>query len=133
MQKGETTVLPICIKDTGKYGRGLFSTRTIKKGELIEISPVLISHENEWKHLKKTILFNYCFTWGDNYEHTAIALGYGSLFNHSYTPNAMFTYNIDNLSIDFYAIADIDTGQEITINYNEDSEDKSPLWFDVIE
>ena len=46
-------------------------------------------------------------------------------------PNAMFIYNIDNISIDFYAIADINDGQEITINYNEDSEDKSPLWFDV--
>ena len=89
--------------------------------------------KDEWKYLKKTILYNYCFTWGDNYEHTAIALGYGSLYNHSYTPNAMFTNNIDNLSIDFYAIADIDDGQEITINYNEDSEDKSPLWFDVLD
>jgi uncharacterized protein len=132
-QKGDTTVLPICLKDTGKYGRGLFATRVIKTGELIEVSPALISCKDEWQYLKKTILFNYCFTWGENYEHTAIALGYGSLFNHSYTPNANFIYNIDNLSIDFYAISDINDGQEITINYNEDPEDKSPLWFDVIE
>ena len=125
-------MLPICIKDTGKYGRGIFATRDIKTGELIEVSPVLISCKNEWKYLKKTVLFNYCFTWGKNYEQTAIALGYGSLFNHSYTPNAEFINNIDNMSIDFYAIADIKDGQEITINYNEDSDDKSPLWFDVL-
>lgn len=124
---------PICIKDTGKYGRGVYATRDIKKGELIEVSPVLLSRENEWKYLQKTVLFNYCFTWGDNYEHTAIALGYGSLYNHSYTPNATFDNNIDNFSIDFYALADIKDGDEITINYNEDAEDRSPLWFDVID
>jgi uncharacterized protein len=130
--KGDTSLLPICIKDTEKYGRGVFATRDIKTGELIEVSPVLTSCKNDWKYLKKTVLYDYCFSWGENYEHTAIALGYGSLYNHSYTPNAMFSNNIDNLSIDFYAIADINNGQEITINYNEDSEDKSPLWFDVI-
>ncbi len=124
---------PICIKDTGKYGRGIYATRDIKKGELIEVSPVLISCKNEWKYLKKTILFDYCFTWGDNYEHIAIALGYGSLYNHSYTPNATFDNNIDNFSIDFYALDDIKDGDEITINYNEDAEDSSPLWFDVID
>jgi uncharacterized protein len=133
LQKGDTSLLPICIKDTEKYGRGIYATRIIKTGELIEVSPVLISCENEWKYLKKTVLFDYCFTWGENYEQTAIALGYGSLFNHSYTPNAAFTYNIDNLSIDFFAIQDIKEGDEITINYNEDVEDKSPLWFDVLD
>ena len=46
-------------------------------------------------------LYNYCFSWGDNYEHTAIALGYGSLYNHSYTPNAIFTNNIDNCQSTF--------------------------------
>ena len=126
-------MFPICIKETGKYGRGIFATRDIKTGELIEISPVLTSIKNEWKYLKKTVLYNYCFSWGENYEHTAIALGYGSLYNHSYTPNAEYKNNIDNLSIDFYAISDITNGQEITINYNESSDDNSPLWFEVID
>ncbi len=126
-------MVPIRIKDTGKYGRGIYATRDIKAGELIEVSPVLISCKNEWAHLKKTVLFDYCFTWGENYEHSAIALGYGSLYNHSYTPNATFDNNVDNLSIDFYAIVDIKAGEEITINYNENADDKSPLWFDVID
>lgn len=121
----------ICIKDTGKYGRGIYATRDIKKDELIEVSAVLISPKNEWKYLKKTTIFNYCFFWGKN--DTAIALGHGSLFNHSYTPNAIFDNNEDNLSIDFYAVTDIKKGEEITINYNGEPEDKSPLWFDVIE
>ncbi|WP_318617107.1 SET domain-containing protein [Sporosarcina sp. YIM B06819] len=126
-------MVPICVKDTGKYGRGIYATRDIKAGELIEVSPVLISCKNEWKYLKKTVLFNYCFNWGENYEHAAIALGFGSLYNHSYTPNATFNNNLNNLSIEFYAHKDIKNGEEITINYNENADDNSPLWFDVID
>lgn len=124
-------VVPFCMKETEKYGRGLFATRDITKGELIEVSPVIISPKKEWKYLKKTVLFYYCFYWTN--KDTAIALGYGALFNHSYTPNTTFDNNEENLSIDFYALVDIKEGEEITINYNGDSEDKSPLWFEVIE
>ena len=126
-------MLPIRVKDTGIYGKGIFATRDFKTGELIEVSPVLVSSMDEWKYLKKTILFNYCFTWGEDYEQIAIALGYGSLFNHSYSPNATFINNLDNLSIDFFAFEDINDGDEITINYNGEVEDNSPLWFDVID
>ncbi|OCA82843.1 SET domain-containing protein [Pseudobacillus wudalianchiensis] len=123
----------IYIKDTGRYGRGVYAARDIRKGELIEISPVVVSPKKEWKYLEKTVLFDYCFSWGKDYEHTAIVLGYGSIFNHSYTPNATFDNNLDNLSVDFYAITDIAEGEEITINYNGEPEDQSPLWFDVMD
>ena len=33
---------PIVVKDTKKYGRGVFATRLIKKGELIESAPAII-------------------------------------------------------------------------------------------
>lgn len=119
------------MRDTGKYGRGIYATREIKNGELIEESPVFLSPKSERKYLKKTVIFEYCFNWEE--RQTAIALGYGSLFNHSYTPNAKFVYNYDYLSISFYAIRDIKKGEEITINYNGDPDDRSPLWFEVIE
>ena len=45
----------------------------------------------------------------------------------------LYYYNEDNLSIEFYAEADIKKDEEITINYNGDPTDKSPLWFDVLE
>lgn len=123
-------MFPICVKDTGKYGRGIFAIRDIKKDELIESSPIVLSPKSEWKYLEKTKLFYYCFHWGRD---TAIALGFGSLFNHSYTPNATFYNNEDQLTIDFYALTDIKAGEEITINYNGEIEDGSELWFDVID
>ncbi|MFB2347919.1 SET domain-containing protein [Priestia megaterium] len=123
----------IYVKDTQKYGRGIYAMRDIKEGQLIEVSPIILSPPKEWEHLEKTVLSQYCFQWGENFSNTAIALGYGSLFNHSYTPNAIYYYNEDNLSIEFYAEADIKKDEEITINYNGDPTDKSPLWFDVLE
>jgi SET domain-containing protein len=110
--------------------RPIYAKRDIKKGEILEEAPVIISPKTERDYLKKTVLVNYCFSWGG---HLAIALGYGSIFNHSYIPNARYITNIDNQSIDFYAMADIREGEEITVNYNGDPKDKSPLWFDVLD
>jgi SET domain-containing protein len=124
---------PICMKNTGKYGRGMFAVRDIKKGELIEQSPVFVAPKSQRKYLKKTVFLEYYFNWGEKYDQCAIALGYGSLFNHSYTPNAVFNNNLENLTIDFHALMDIKEGEEITINYNGDPNDKSPVWFEAIQ
>lgn len=120
----------ISMKYTKSYGRGIFSIRTIKKGELIEEATVIIIPKTEWALMRGSILLNYVFRWG---EDKALALGYGSLYNHSYNPNARYITNIENKSIDFYARKDIQEGEEITVNYNGDPEDQSPLWFEVIK
>ena len=121
---------PIIVKNTEKYGRGIFAIRNIKKGEFIEEAPVIVITIAEWKLMKKNILSNYVFRWG---EDKALALGYGSLYNHSYTSNARYLTNIENQSIDFFAREDIQKGEEITVNYNGDPEDQASLWFEVIE
>lgn len=122
--------MPLIVKDTGKYGRGIFTTDHIKKDELVEISPVIIIPKDEWKYVKKTTFFNYCFLW-DGTEDTVLALGYGSLFNHSYEPNLTSSCNSVNLSMDFYSLRDIKAGEELTINYHGEPENRAPLWFDV--
>ncbi|OLN32776.1 SET domain-containing protein [Desulfosporosinus metallidurans] len=121
---------PIIMKNTEKYGRGIFANRNIKKGEFIEEAPVIVISKTEWKLMKKSVLSNYVFRWG---EDKALALGYGSLYNHSYTPNARYLTNIEKQSIDFYAREDIQEKEEITVNYNGDPKDQSPVWFEVIE
>jgi SET domain-containing protein len=86
----------IYVKETQQYGRGIFAGQDIKAGELIEVSPVIIIQKEDWEnYLKKTILYNYCFYWR---EDLALALGYGSLFNHSYDPNAKYYNNKTNFS-----------------------------------
>ena len=123
----------IYIKDTEKYGRGVYARYDIKIGQVIEISPVILLRKKEADYIKDTIVSEYWFGWKAGDFDSAIALGYGSLFNHSYTPNAAFYNNKDNLVIIFYALSNIKADQEITVNYNGDPTDKSPLWFSVID
>ena len=123
----------IYLKDTGKYGRGVFARYDIKIGQVIEVSPVILLPREECSFIKDTTISDYWFSWQVGNFDSAIVLGYGSLFNHSYTPNAVFYNMKDHLSVIFYAISNIKADEEITVNYNGDPEDKSPLWFNVIE
>jgi SET domain-containing protein len=62
----------------------------------------------------------------------AVALGYGSLYNHSYQPNARYDDESGKTKV-FSALRDIAPGEEIVVNYNGVPEDKTPVWFKVME
>lgn len=112
-------------------GRGVFSKELIRRDELIEECPVLIVPRKDYPVLKRTILHNYYFMWGK--VTCGICLGFGSLYNHSYKPNATYKKNIKNHIIRFVAIKDIQKGEEITVNYNYGNPDeKKSLWIKEI-
>jgi uncharacterized protein len=110
-------------------GRGMFAVRKLLKGELIERAPIVAIDEKKWPNAAKTILSDYAFDWGENDEHAAIALGYISIYNHTYSPNAQLEQMLDELMMEIIAIKDIEPGEEITINYNGDPESQDELWF----
>ena len=112
-----------------RRGRGMFADRKFLKGELIERAPVVVIDEKKWPNAAKTILSDYAFDWGEKDEHAAIALGYISIYNHSYSPNAQLEQMLDELMMEIIAIKDIQRGEEITINYNGDPEKQDELWF----
>lgn len=111
----------------GEFNRGVFATRDIKKGELIHEAPVISYPNEEHVHIEKTLLADYAFEYGIN--HSAILLGYGMLFNHSYQPNAVYDINFENHTFDFFAHKDIKEDEEIFINYNGEVDNNDPLWF----
>ncbi|RLL48348.1 SET domain-containing protein-lysine N-methyltransferase [Oceanobacillus piezotolerans] len=111
----------------GEFNRGVFATRDIKKGELLHEAPVISYPNDQHQYIEQTLLADYAFEYGIN--HTAILLGYGMLFNHSYEPNANYEINFENHTFDFYAFTDIKAGDEILINYNGEVDNKDPLWF----
>jgi SET domain-containing protein len=111
----------------GEFNRGVFATQDIAKGDLIHEAPVIAYPNEEHDFIEKTMLADYAFEYGAN--HTAILLGYGMLFNHSYKPNATYDINFDNHTFDFYAYTDIKAGEEILINYNGEPDNEDPLWF----
>lgn len=112
----------------GEFNRGVFATCDIDKGTLIHQAPVIAYPNDQHEHIEKTLLADYAFEYGLN--HTAILLGYGMLFNHSYEPNASYEISFENQTFNFYAHAPIKMGEEILINYNGDEDDQELLWFD---
>lgn len=112
-------------------GRGVFAVTRFKQGEVIERAPVLIIPAYQREHLDQTVLYNYYFAWGENPEDEAIAMGFGSFYNHSYTPNAVYVKKYEALVVEYIALRDIEAGEEITINYNGYPDDRSPVWFEA--
>lgn len=113
----------------GEFNRGVFATRDIKKGETVHIAPVIPYPNKEHKHMEQTVLDDYVFEYGKN--HTAVVLGYGMLFNHSYTPNTDYDINFADHTFLFFAHTDIKAGEELLINYNGDVNNNDPLWFNM--
>tara|TARA_B100000745_G_C20151207_1_gene394675 strand:+ start:1538 stop:1951 length:414 start_codon:yes stop_codon:yes gene_type:complete len=112
--------------------RGMFATQKIAKDELIESCPIIYLTEEDYPLAKQTTLLKYYFL-NEPENRSAIALGYGSLYNHSYEPNATYKKRLEEGFIDFYAIKDIGPNEEITVNYwygNPDN--KKKLWMDDV-
>jgi uncharacterized protein len=57
----------------------------------------------------------------------ALALGLGSMFNHSRRPNVAWERDISSLSIRYFALRDINGGEELCISYGP------KLWFDDVD
>ena len=114
------------VKRIQGKGRGVFARRFIAEGTIIERVPVLVVPSDEIGD--DELLARYCFHWGK--QTLGFALGYGSLYNHSYRPNAEYR-DLSPQTKEFIAIRDIPAGEEVTINYNGDIGDGTPIGFDV--
>ena len=123
------------VRETRTKGRGVFALVKFARGEMIEATPVILIPAEQWHHIEPTVLALYIYNFGPTaeQEHAAIALGNGSLYNHSYRPNAEYIKDWPEQLIRFVAIRDIEPGEEITVNYNGSSEDQTPIWFEVNE
>jgi uncharacterized protein len=100
-------------------GRGVFAGRAFKRREVIEVCPVIrLATDTAPDGLE-----DYVFRWGAKEDELALALGLGSLYNHSATPNAEFSVRLRSLTIAFRALRDIAAGEQILIDYQWDAED----------
>lgn len=119
------------IGPSPRGGRGVFSRAFISQGTLIETCPVISMPEKARAQLDQTLLHDYYFIWGENDQRCALVLGYGSLYNHDYQPNAEYEPDYQQDLLSFYARQNIHPGEEITVNYSGDPEGEIPLWFET--
>jgi len=114
-------------------GRGVFAKYNIKKNEIIETCPIIEISKHDTAILNESNLVTYFFYFGKNKQRFAIALGFGSIYNHTYKPNAEYTINLKEDAINFIALRNIKKDDEITFNYNNGNpKDKIPLWIDGV-
>lgn len=119
------------VRLTGKKGRCVCARKSISEGELIEEVPVLVVPGREKHLIEQTVLWDHWIAWGTRDQDLAIPLGFGSLYNHSYRPNAICFASHNPNKLEYVALREIKPGEEITINYNGTPDDDSPVWFDI--
>ncbi len=119
------------IESSPKRGRGVFTSKNISKGTIIEVSPVIVLTEKERKTIEKTLLFHYVFEWGNDKKKAAMALGYISLYNHSYDANCEYEMEFAKKIMTIKTVRNIKKGEELFINYNAVPNDKTKVWFDT--
>ncbi|MBV9963057.1 MAG: SET domain-containing protein-lysine N-methyltransferase [Parafilimonas sp.] len=121
----------LTIQTSPKRGRGMFTTKNISKGTIIEVSPVVVLTPKERKTIEKTLLFHYVFEWGNDKKSAAMALGYISLYNHSYDANCEYEMEFGKKLMTIKTVRSIKKGEELFINYNAKPDDKTKVWFDT--
>ncbi|MGP1345541.1 MAG: SET domain-containing protein-lysine N-methyltransferase [Phycisphaerales bacterium] len=111
------------VRDTGDgRGRGVFALRAFGRDDIVEVCPVVLATGSlpeplsqrvfDWRHLARS-----------KHDH-ALALGFGSLYNHNDDANCRYFAERDHLVI--CAVRGIAPSAELTINYN--SRGGGPAW-----
>lgn len=125
-------ILPVLfVGPTSGMGRGVFTTADLEADTIVEVSPVIVMTAEERKLLDQTLLHDYIFEWGGHKKQCCMALGYVSIYNHSYRSNCEYEMDYEAEMISIRTVRFIRKGEELFINYNGDWNDGKKLWFEA--
>ncbi len=110
-------------------GRGVFTKKAIKRGSVIERSPLVLINEADSQLLRESILYDFYFMVKSKETPVAFGLGFSSVYNHAAPSNARYSIDLSVAQIIIKAHRYIRMGEEITINYHGYPEDSSPVTF----
>lgn len=119
------------IDTSNEKGRGVFTKQSIPANILIETSPVIVMTLAERKVLDQTLLHDYIFEWGPDNEQCCLALGFVSVYNHSYQSNCEYEMDFQKEVIKIKTVRNIEAGEELFLNYNGDWNNSKKIWFDA--
>lgn len=123
-------ILPsLFIAPSGDRGRGIYTSKNIRAGSVVEISPVIVMSAEDRPLIDKTLLHDYIFEWDK--KQCCMALGYVPLYNHSYSSNCEYEMDYEAQLITITTVRAVKAGEELFINYNGNWNDKKPLWFEA--
>ena len=93
-------------------GRGVFAEKDFKKGEVIEVCPLLTDYKKNFYNSK---IKDYTFKSKFKPDQEVIVFGMCSMYNHS--DNFNVAHNQDPENMIFTAARDIKKGEELYVNY----------------
>ena len=106
----------------GKFGRGVFANKNFKKGEVLEVAPILAGNDEE---MFVGLYKNYVW---ERDGIITLLLGYASICNHSLNNNSDVIFEDDFYKL--VAIKDIRKGEEILDTYCRDkTKEECNKWF----
>jgi hypothetical protein len=117
----------IRVGRAGRKGRGVFATKHFLPGDPIERAPLIVIEPDDVVTLTDSIVERYWYEMDDG--GTALGLGFTSLYNHSSRANAVYDASSSDRVVYIEAYREIQSGAEITINYNGDPNSRSPVNF----
>ena len=98
-------------------GRGVFAEKDFKKGEVIEVCPLITDYKKNFANSK---IKDYTFKSKFKPEQEVIVFGMCSMYNHS--DNFNVSHNQDPENMIYKAVRDIKKGEELYVNYG------GPYW-----
>ena len=101
------------------HGWGVFAKEDIMEGEVFEECPILTLPIDKGEIT--SLLIGYRFNWpqGNDFEEQVVALGYGSLYNHSDNANSFWISDLENRTFKFISNREIKKGEEIFVWYGD--------------
>ena len=111
-------MIKVHIRHDPRKGRGVFADQVVIKEQLIEVCELLLMDLHEVGPTLEGYVYQY------NKKLVAVALGNGSLYNHSDTPNSRFYFNYRQKLLYIESLRKIERGEEITVDYGYTDEEK---------
>ena len=101
------------------HGWGVFAKEDIMEGEVFEECPILTLPIEKGEITSLLIDYRFNYPQGNEWQEQVLALGYGSLYNHSNDPNAFWVSDIENRIFKFVSNREIKQGEEIFVWYGD--------------
>lgn len=107
-------VVPIAGK-----GRGVITTKALKKGTLLEVAPIIKLTADDTIP-DECILSNYPFEWDEPPFKRAFVIGIIALLNHSKKPNCWSECDLEKDVFRLRTLHDVEAGVELVHDYGVD-------------
>ena len=120
---------PVEVRTSSLQGRGVFTTRPVRAGEVLDVSPVVLLPPSERPHLDRTSLSGHYWDWDGS---AAVAMGLISFTNHASPGNARWERDDDELTMVLVAAQDLEADVEVLADYLVDGDGSDELWFEPL-